>query len=178
MSKTREEIIKQLKELQAKSFVNVPGKIVSVDEDKKSCVVLIDKIEYEDIRLNAVIDDDNDKHSFIVPVVDSWVVVSFVSGSDTDAFLSAFSEIDKVIIEANEIVFNKGELKGLPKIESLKEKLNNIENDINSLKQAFTSWIPVPNDGGAALKSGIASWAAQQLTQTQLTDIENEKIKQ
>jgi hypothetical protein len=178
MSKTTEEIIKKLKEIGGHSFINVPGKAVSVNETDKTAVVSIDGTDYPDIRLNAVISEENENHSYIVPVLGSWVMVSFIENSDTDGFICSFSEIDKVVLNANEIVFNKGELKGMVEIEPLIDDLNAIKDDINALKQALSSWVPVPNDGGAALKSATTSWSGSQLQQTQIEDIENDKIKQ
>ena len=58
------------------------------------------------------------------------------------------------------------------------ERLNKIEQDINNLKQAFTSWTPTPQDGGAALKTVVASWSGSKLTETKVEDIESETIKQ
>ena len=61
----------------------------------------------------------------------------------------------------------------------LTERLNIIEKDINKLKKVFSSsWTPVPQDGGAALKGAAASWAGATLTETQRSDYENEKVKQ
>lgn len=178
MSKTTEEIISKLKKLTVERFINVPGEVILVDESKKTCIVKIDKVDYPDIRLNSIITDTSDTHSYIVPETDSWVIVSFLENSETDGFLSAFSEIKKVVIKATEFVFNDGELKGMVKIEPLITKLNNVEKAVNSLKQVFSSWTPVAQDGGAALKAAVASWANQQLTETKIDDLENPKIKQ
>ena len=79
-------------------------------------------------------------------------------------------------LTADSIELNGGDNGGLVKIEALTDKINNIEKDINKLKQAFTTWVPVPQDGGASLKGGVASWAAQQLVQTQVSDLEDDKI--
>ena len=192
MSKKREEILRILKSMGDNSKVlTEPAIIKSVDEAKRSCVITIDKYDIEAVRLNAVI-DDNENASFIVPVIGSWVLVSYILGSETDAFISAFSEVEKIITKANSLdaeitevilkgleslIINNGDNDGLVKVIDLTEKLNNIESDINSLKQALSSWVPVPQDGGAALKTGISSWAAQQIVQTQQTEIENDKIK-
>lgn len=88
-------------------------------------------------------------------------------GEDTSAELTA-----------DGIVLNGGSLGGLVKVEELTGRLNTIENDINSLKSVFTGWAPVSQDGGAALKSSVSSWAAQRLTPTKRGDYENEKVKQ
>lgn len=178
MSKKKEEILRKLKDLAGQKFINVPGEVVSVDEGAKTCVIKIDDLEYEDIRLNAVIADESEEHSFIVPAVGSWVMVSFIENSDTDAYLSAFSEIEKVVLKANLIELNGGEQDGVPISGNLVEKYNAIVSDVNSLKQALLSWVPASGDGGAALKSLVSSWAGQQLQNMQLSDIENEKVKQ
>jgi hydrogenase maturation factor len=177
MSRAREEILRKLKEISRNNqFINVPGKVVSVDETKKTCKVNIDELEYEDIRLNAVVDDNNDTHSYVVPKVGSWVMVSFIENSETDGFLSSFSEIDKLILNANEIVFNKGELKGLAKVEALKSKLNALENAFNTFLSHYKAHNHVHPSGPTT--AFVIPSTQSNLQQTQLSDIENTKIKQ
>ena len=45
----------------------------------------------------------------------------------------------------------------------IKTELETIYNDMTSLKTAFSTWTPAPQDGGAALKSATASWSASSL---------------
>ncbi len=59
-------------------------------------------------------------------------------GGDTD-FMVRFSELKKVVDE--------------------------LQSDIGSLKSAFTTWIVVPMDGGAALKAVSGTWAGTPLTE-------------
>jgi hypothetical protein len=40
----------------------------------------------------------------------------------------------------------------------LKKVVDEIQGDIGTLKQAFTTWVPAPTDGGAALKAATATW--------------------
>ena len=80
--------------------------------------------------------------------------------------------------EMMEIRLMGGQMGGLVKVEELVKKLNAVEKDLNSLKQVFQGWVTVPQDGGAALKTAATTWATQQLTETQKSDIENEKVKQ
>ena len=80
-----------------------------------------------------------------------------------------------MVAEVKELRIMGGQLGGMVKV----EELNAVERDLNNLKQVFQDWIPVAQDGGAALKTAVATtWAAQQLTETQKSDIENEKVKQ
>lgn len=139
------------------------------------------------------------------PRVGSYVVVGFVSGGSAGVVLltddiesvevttaedksRAVMDDDGVRINvgndtsaeltADGIVLNGGSLGGLVKVEELTGRLNTIENDINSLKSVFTGWVPAPQDGGAALKNSVTSWAGQRLTPTKRGDYENEKVKQ
>ena len=57
-------------------------------------------------------------------------------------------------------------------------RLNGIEESINELKAALSGWVPVSQDGGAALKGAISSWASETLVLTERGDYENEKVKQ
>lgn len=189
--KTTEEIIKRLRALMSLKSATIQCTVVSVDKDAATCIVDDNGLEYENVRLTAVV-DTIDAFSFISPAIGSWVLISFLNGSDTDAFVSSYSEIEEVLVKAKiinldgleelninstAITLNGGDNKGLAKVDGLKSRLNTIENSINSLKQAFTAWTPTAYDGGAALKAATASWAGVKLQQTALADIENDKIK-
>lgn len=76
-------------------------------------------------------------------------------------------------ISADNITLNGGSLGGLINIEDITTKLNNIENDLNTIKTAFNSWTPVSQDGGAALKASAAAWAASSLTLSVRSDYED-----
>jgi len=40
----------------------------------------------------------------------------------------------------------------------IKGELEAIVDDVNALKDVFSNWVPVPQDGGAALRSAAATW--------------------
>lgn len=84
---------------------------------------------------------------------------------------------NKVKVDADEISFNGGDNKGLVKIEKLISSLNKIESDINDLKTGFNTWVPVPQDGGALLKTGLSKWIGSRLPQTQQSSLEDTKVK-
>lgn len=138
------------------------------------------------------------------PRVGSFVVVGFVADGSAGVVL-ATDDVDSVEvvisddtarITANEegvrvwmgddtsveltgegVVLNGGNFGGMIKVEPLTGRINDIENDINELKNIFSSWVTVPQDGGAALKAASAAWAGSLLTPTQRGDYENEKVK-
>lgn len=126
---------------------------------------------YPDVRKRAAIGtgDDAKKGIVITPVSGSSVIVSRIGDSD-ELFVEMFSEVESV-------VFNGGENEGLVKVKELTNKINALENDINNLKTAFSTWVIVPSDGGAALKLITTTWFGSQLAVTNKSDIQNEKIK-
>lgn len=76
------------------------------------------------------------------------------------------------------ITMNGGTKGGIPTASQLKDKINVLENDLNSLKTKFNSWIPVNNDGGNALKTQLSSWHTSQITPTTEAEISNPDVKQ
>lgn len=142
----------------------------------ETCTVLIGELEVPDVLLTPA-DEGADGKLVITPKVGSQVTVADLSGGELRQLAVVhWGEVEKISLTADSIELNGGDNGGLVKIEALTDKINNIEKDINKLKQAFTTWVPVPQDGGSSLKSGVASWAAQQLVQTQVSDLEDDKI--
>lgn len=129
----------------------------------------------------------------LIPERGSYVVVGFVSDGAAGVVLltekiksaeivigdnSATLTADGLSVTANQTTFNGGNLGGLVKIQELTDRLNIIENDINGLKEIFSTWVPVSQDGGAALKTAAVDWIANPLTLTTRDNYENTKIKQ
>lgn len=173
---------KEIKEA-IKSIVGVPGmmfvmgRVESVGEETCS-VKIADRIVINDVRLNASADGNAD-NILIKPTVGSMVMMADLSGGELRSLVViAFSELDTFTVKfAGDVVIDEGKNEGLVKVVELTKKLNAIEEDINSLKQVFSSWPPIVYDGGASLKAASASWAAQPLKSTTKEDIENPKIK-
>jgi hypothetical protein len=105
---------------------------------------------------------------YFKPKVGSQVMIS--PQDEVTYFVSMVSEVDEVWLRGN----TNG---GIVKVTDLVTKLNNIENDLNTLKTAFTGWVVVPSDGGAALKVITATWAGQTITQTTVNDLESDTVK-
>ena len=168
------------------------AKIISVDEQKATCsasLVSNEEMVLEDVRLQAI-DDENDNGFILIPTISSIVMLVCAEkiGENAEYIVVMPSKIDKINLKIDNvqklkitkglIEFNGGGLGGMVEIAKLQTQLNKAEQSITQLKSILSSWTPVPNDGGAALKAVISSWAAQALAQTQITDLENPKIKQ
>lgn len=77
---------------------------------------------------------------------------------------------------AGSVVLNGGANGGVPKSASLVSEINKLKQDFKDLKAKFTAWTPVNNDGGANLKTRLASWTPN-VNEISETDISNEQNK-
>lgn len=66
---------------------------------------------------------------------------------------------------------------GLPLSAALVTEINKIKTDFQNLKSKFTAWSPVPNDGGAALKTQVSSWSPN-VTPVTAANISNPNVTQ
>lgn len=137
--------------------------------DGNLCEVQIGNIAIPDVRLRAS-EADDDGEMLITPKVGTAVTIGSLSGDLSQLVVLQVDHIETIVI-------NGGKLGGLINIEQLTEKLNTIEDDINSLKNVMSTWTPVAQDGGAALKTSVSTWAGQTLTKSQRGDYEDETVK-
>lgn len=174
---TYSEIAKALRQIVGRDGNSAPvftGEVKSVEGE--TCTVLIGELEVPDVLLTPA-DDGKEGKLIITPKTGSMVTVADLSGGELRHLsVVQWGEVEKITLTADSIELNGGENGGLVNIQDLTGKLNNLEKDINSLKRVFTTWVPVPQDGGSSLKAGVASWAAQQLVQTQVSELEDDKI--
>lgn len=116
-----------------------------------TCSVLIDDLALSDVRLRAVI-NNQETGMVITPAVGSYVMITDLSnGNKRDWAVLMYSEIDKV-------EFNSGNNEGLIKIKDLTDKLNQLVDEVNALKDMFnnhthsvsTTGTPTAQEGTAA----------------------------
>ena len=143
------------------------GIVKSVDGCR--CDVQIGDIVIPDVRLRAS-ETDDDTQTLITPKTGSAVIVGSLSGDMTRMVVLQVDSVESIVV-------NGGKLGGLVNIEQLTARLNAIEDDVNALKNAIGEWTPLPQDGGAALKGTVTTWAQQKLTKSRRNDYEDETIK-
>lgn len=120
--------------------------VVSVDTSKRTCVVATVNadVEIKDVQLMAGVNDG----MLLIPKVGSQVVIIY--SKMTLPYISLYSELEKVIcivgdsgveIAADSIQFNDGSFGGLVKIEQLVDKINALENLVNTILNTLQSTV-------------------------------------
>ena len=145
-------------------------KVISVDLPTNTCYCepINGDSEIQNVKLTTNITGAG-VGFLLIPKINSLVVVTFLDNSS--AYVSMVAEVDEVNV-------NGKTLGGLVKVIDLTTKLNNLENKVNALITGISGWVPVPNDGGAALKVALTAWLSSSLTPTVRANIENILIKQ
>lgn len=104
----------------------------------------------------------------------SWLVCT-VSGSTLEIRNSAGAVMQ---FSGNTIIFNGGNLGGIPIASALVNKLNKLNSSVNSLKNCFNAWSPKGNVSDAVeLKAIVTAWESSQIPTVENSDIEDIKIK-
>ena len=105
------------------------AEVVKVTGD--TCTVKSDGLEMSDVAICAI-GGASGNSLVVVPKVGSTVLIADLSdGTRRDLCIVKYTEVESITI-------NGGNLGGLVKIQELTNKLNALEDDINSLKQCFS----------------------------------------
>jgi hypothetical protein len=143
-------------------------KSVNWEERTMTATGVSDGAPYEDVCLGFGYVD-------VKPKVDTVCLIGILEGEEALTFLINAEEVELASVKAGKIIFNEGG-PGLVKADVITGKINVLERDLNSLKNVFKTWITVPNDGGASLRTAAASWAGSAIAETKQADIEDIKI--
>jgi len=142
-------------------------KVVSVDRNERSCEVepVSGDATIPGCRLQASLDLESG--FILIPAVDSFVIVTWLNKNA--GYVSLCSEVDEIQLRGDQFG-------GLVIASKLKEQVDKNSQFLDSIKQIFDGWVPVAQDGGAALKT---AWSAisSALQTADLSDITNDTVK-
>lgn len=165
----------------------VPGRVLSVDEDKLTCIVKPIGGDPEiKARLKSAV-DEKEGYFLLIPEVDSSVLVGLINNDETKSFVLSFGQLSKLhvligsqrlVMNSEGWVFNEGNNGGLtitPKLVQELEKTNQLIQAILTVINGAS--IPEPGNGSpsalqVALKSAIVGKSLGNYS-----SIENDEIK-
>ena len=176
---TIKEIIEQVSKGDEELY-SIVATVDEVDESARTCTCtpINDGAQLFNVTLQAARSASTGLVQ--IPKVNSQVVVTFLS-KDT-AFVSLFVEVDKVLLNCDEITLNDGGNGGLIIIADLISKINALENAHNGLVQSFNLHTHVTTATiSASAVVGVITPTTSQNTDiiaptTTAQDIENTKV--
>jgi len=138
-------------------------KISSVEGILCTCSPIDGTSDLLDVRLQT----QQANGLLLIPSIGSMVLVSFISSDE--AYVSMFSQVDSIELNGN----SNG---GLVKSPELESQIGKLKETVDAIVQAFSSWAPVANDGGAALKTLVSTNLTGKTT-GDFSKLQNDKIK-
>lgn len=155
--------------------------VSSVDADAKTmvCKGVADDLEYYDVLLSL-------GNATKYPVVGTKALIGLINNQAGLAFMIDCQEFTRYLIEiesgfkidlnADEILLNGDGFGGLVKWNALKAELDKTKALVNAIKNALVTWVPVPTDGGTALKT-IVTGSVAPVSAGNYSNLENENVK-
>lgn len=170
--------------LQDNERVAPPGtvwaKVSSIDWEAKTMVAerLVDGLAYYDVLLGL-------GAFYRKPLKGSLALLGILEGDEANAYLIEAQEIEGYYIEdktgfkwsLNEGLqtINGENYGGIVIAPELKTQIDKNTLILKKIQEALNTWVPSPNDGGAALKTKVAAIPSMQ--RADLKDIQNTTIK-
>lgn len=136
---------------------------VSVNATRGTMVASREGLDYEDVILGL-------GGEMIVPEPGSRVLLGLIENHSAATFLLFADRIAE-----RRLVGDRWG--GVPIASRVTAELNALQADINQLKALVAAWVPVTQDGGAALKATLVAWSSSQLVQTQSGAIESTTVR-
>lgn len=172
----------------------VDGIITDVDQSSFTCTVKIgdsnDAVEFFEVPLRVMI---SKQASFIeLPVINTNCLVMFrdanlgrpqiIMVDQTDELLitnnkTAFNK-DQLVLENGVATFDKGENAGMVLVIPLTQKLNNLEDKVNDIINQHNTHVHPGVSSGSSSTATTTQLVIGELTPTQQSEIENQKVKQ
>jgi len=165
--------------------------VTSVDLDEQTGIATHDGIEIN-FRLSACIDEDKQGVT-LYPAVDSYVLLAPIEGNETDCYVAMYSKVDQVElkladhsitiskdggikIQSNQIEINSGKNGGVVNAKELEKQLKTLSQRVDAIYNAIQLALPMPNDGGANLKTTMLTALNAAPLPPDFSNIENPKF--
>lgn len=98
------ELARAMRQLKQRDVDTFPCEVVSVDKTKGTCTVSDETLQYTDVRLTAII-EENAKAFFLYPKVGSQVLVSPINEDLTKLYVEAYAEIESMEVQVETTQF-------------------------------------------------------------------------
>lgn len=148
--------------------------VKSVNESEYTAIVNIYG-ETTDKTVNLSVLGSVNGSFIIIPKVDSRVLIGYKDR--VNGYVVSVELASKIISNSDEIIYNLGENEGLVKVLELTDKLNNLENKVNSIISSYNTHVHTGVTTGDGSSEGTPSVISGTLTPTTKDELQNDKIK-
>lgn len=143
--------------------------VLSIQESTATCTVQLTGGYTNNIRSNVKLMATQSDGMYIVPVVNSQVIVAW--STRNEPYVAMFGDVQDIYIEAANVVTLQGkQYGGIPKVVPLVQHLNSIETLLNNLISLYNTHVHTANN------TPTASIETNTVTPTQVNDLENKKV--
>lgn len=171
------------------------GTVSDIDSSEDTCTITPSNggPDHLNAKLRSIVDSSQDSKMVVYPKGGSKVAYVLINNDPMNTVVVAISEFDGLKAEMSNfllevkndgtvkfnspsIVFNDGNNGGLVTSQKVYDVDDTLITKMNQLVSILTAWVPVPNDGGAALKTALLPWLSSILPVAQ-AQYENTDIK-
>jgi len=178
--KELEEGLKKLSKAEDAFFL---AKVISIDDDKFTLDIDVDDFEIYDVRLKSIIDSEQ-VSIIVIPEKGSSVMVGrqaknvffVIKVNEIKAVKILFKDGLKTVLDKDGIVINDGQFGGLIKVAELVNKINSLENTVNSLITSYKAHTHTAPSGGTGTPLPPVTVGLLNPI-TKINDLENTKVK-
>jgi hypothetical protein len=154
-------------------------KVESVDWEEKTMTAIGENnaLEYFDVLLGLGAVNTRPKVGSLALVgsIHNGEACFMISCEEMEGFELTDQSGFKVYLNDGLLLINGDEFGGIVNAKELKTQVDKNSFILENIQNVFSSWLPVPNDGGASLKTLITSFVS--LQRADLANIENITIK-
>jgi Tfp pilus assembly pilus retraction ATPase PilT len=143
MEKEIQDAFRALKKRDVDTFI---GKVILVDKAKGTCNIHADELDFFDVQLSAVV-DDNQNNFYLFPKVGSWVLVSPINEDIHRLYVEAYSEIESLSLVIDAVTFKVDSTGFLLKKQN--ETLKALMADLIGAIKAMSFSVTTPSGPGA-----------------------------
>lgn len=174
-----DQIRKKLKQMASEvgPDVSLLALVKSVDEGEKTCVLIDDDsgMEFPEVRLRPVIDGKNSLT--LIPKLDTWALAVRIEDGD-DWMVIGVGEVQKVLLDCDEIIINGGSKGGLVNWPDAKAQHDLVKNFITAVKNVCsTAPIPEPGNGAASAFQAALNSALNSINAPSFENLVDNKVK-
>jgi hypothetical protein len=99
-----DELTEAFRQLKKRDVDTFPAVVVSVDKEQGTCTVKVDDLELTNVQLSAIIDGSNKKY-YLFPNLGSSVLVSPINEDLHRLYVEAYSEIESLDLNIEQVRF-------------------------------------------------------------------------